>query len=144
MIQSSLTADTVVERITLALDHDGSLFHCNRAFYGKVATDGFRLVAASQGRRWNPLVQGHLEPNGVGTDVKITFSWPPWVVFYAIAALFVIPVSGEFSKGISLARSLATGTLALLAMHFMTYFLAFRPGVRDAERLLRDLLGVYD
>ncbi len=69
---------------------------------------------------------------------------PPWVVFYAIAALFVIPVSGEFSKGISLARSLATGTLALLAMHFMTYFLAFRPGVRDAERLLRDLLGVYD
>ena len=144
VIESPLTKDIALERISLAVDPDGWLFHCNRAFYGSLLKDGFRLMSAPEARKWTPLLCGRVEPNDVASKVEVTFSWPLLAILYGVLGLFVIPVWGELSKGASLARSLATGTLALLGLHLLTYLLGFHPGVVEAERLLRDLLGVYD
>jgi hypothetical protein len=98
VIESTLQPDTMVQRISAALDPEWSVFHRDRAFYGSVAKSRLRLMPAPEGE----AVVG-VSSEGVSTKVEIAMSWPPLAVFWVIGGLLLIPLWSELGSSMGLA-----------------------------------------
>lgn len=143
VIKSSFPPDRAAERISAAVDPDGSMFHCSRAFYGTVTNKGFRLVVVAEGKRLRPQAYGEFVPTESGMSADVTFSLHPYGLLPVVILPLVI-LGGDLLRGTLTLRSVVEWVLFLLAVDALVYIGGFRSTVRDAERLLRDLLGEYD
>lgn len=141
-VESPFSCEKAAERVSAAVDPHGSIFHCDRAFYGSVSKDGFQLVLAAEGKQVSPHVYGKFVGQENGTAVDLVFCPNPFGLLLGVALVLLVFFS-EFSKGVGWERSVAE-TITLLFFADAVLYFGFRRAVRDANRLLCDLLGKYD
>lgn len=88
------------------------------------------------------MIHGDVAPSTSGTEARFTFALHPFAVAIMIIFL-VMPFWMEFNNKGHLSWTVVILPGIVVGFHILLYFTGFLPQVRQAESLLRELLGDY-